>query len=145
MGLIKVMPFVAGAAKSGVSIGQGETRGRQFYRIGLTGPAQDDLFGRRLDPARDAISLTLTNDPKYLHLLGIKLVGADDPAGLPISGAPHGSIGVKVAAWRPGSGDKRPPASMVIVNRQVAGGGISVKLPEWARPAPDLTASSIKG
>lgn len=142
MGLIKVMPFCAGGAKSGVSIGQGETRGSPYFRIGLTAAAQEELFGCRLDPARDAVALTLSNDPKYLHLLGIKAVEASDPAALPISGGPRGSVGLKVVAWRVAAGDKRPPASLVVVNRQVAGGGISVKLPEWARPAPDPAAPS---
>ncbi len=142
MGLIKIVPFVAGATKSGVSIGHGEVRGRPFFRIGLTAHAQEDLFGRRLDPAKDAFAFTLSNEPKYLHLIGIKLVGVDDPAGLPISGGPRGSVGLKVVAWRPVADDKRSPASMVVVTRQTGTGGVSLKLPEWARPAPDPTAPS---
>lgn len=142
MGILKVQPFEAGPSKSGVSIGQGETRGRTFFRIGLTATAQKDLFGREIDPSKDALALVVTNEKNLNHLMGIRMVAADDPNGIPLSGGPHASVSLKVAAWRSNGGGKRAAASLSIVNREVKGGGISVKLPEWARPEVDIAASA---
>lgn len=142
MGILKVKAFEAGPAKSGISIAQGESRGRTFFRLGLTSSAQQDLLGRHLDPEKDALALIVTNEPNLNHLMGIKVVPVGDANALSVSGGPHGSVGLKVAAWRSGGGGKRPAVSLVVVNRQVQGGGISVKLPDWARPDPDLSATA---
>lgn len=142
MGILKVQAFDAGPSKSGISIAQGETRGKLFFRLGLTAAAQEELFGRRLDAAKDAIGLLVTNDPQHRHLMGMKPVPADDPNGLTFSGGPHGSVSLKLTAWRANGGGKRPSVSLVVVNRQVEGGGISVKLPDWARPEPDVAAGA---
>lgn len=142
MGLIKVQPFNAGPGKSGVSMSQGESHGRIFFRLGLTAAAQKDLFERVLDPGKDAIALTVTNARQQNHLMGIKIVPASDPGGLAVSGGPRGSVGLKLTPWRAGAGGKRPAVSLTIVNRQVQGGGISVKLPDWARPEPDIAEAA---
>jgi len=142
MGLLKVKPFEAGPSKSGISLTQGESRGQAYYRLGMTAAAQEELLGRRVDPEADAIALTVTNDPKLHHLMGIRLVPVSDPNALSVSSAPHGSVGLKLAAWRSTGGGKRSPVSLVVVNRQVNGGGISVKLPDWARPEPDIAAAA---
>lgn len=136
MGLLQIQTFEAGPSKSGISISQGETGGKTFFRIGLTLAAQMEFFGRKLDTEKDAIALTVTDDPKHLHLMGINVVLPDDPKALPLSGGIKDSIALRVATWKPAQG-KHPAAELKIINRQVAHGGISVKLPEWARPAPD--------
>lgn len=143
MGILKVTAFEAGATSSGLSISQGETRGKTFFRLSITIAAQQELFGRPLDPAKDAISLLLTDDLKHYHLMGIKIVEMDDPTGLGIKGGARDSVFLKVATWRPTEG-KRPAASLAIINAQVNGGGISVKLPDWARPVPDR-AAGVRG
>lgn len=145
MGILKIQAFGAGPAKSGISMTQGEVRGKTFFRIGLTAACQTELFGIRLDPTKDAIALIVTNDKDVRHLMGIKIVPADDPAGLPFSGGPHGSASLKLAAWQSNGGGKRPAVSLVIANRAVNGGGISVKLPDWARPDADLSGIARRG
>lgn len=141
MGLLKVQLFDSGPSKSGVSISQGEVKGRTFFCIDLTEAAQTTYFGRRLDQNKDALTLTLTDDPKLLHLMGVKVVAVDDPTGLPFGGGIKGSIALRVETWKPASG-KHPAAELKIINRQVQGGGISVKLPAWARPAADHAAAA---
>lgn len=142
MPLLKIEAFAAAPTKSGVSLKQGESRGRTYFRLGLSAAAQMDLFDRALDPEKDCVALTVTNEPNLNHLMGIRATTADDPAGLPISGGPHGSVGLKVTAWRGNGGGSRPAASLTVINRQVKGGGISVKLPDWARPEPDLSSKA---
>lgn len=142
MGIIKVQAFEAGPSKSGISIAQGESKGRVFFRLGITAAAQIELLGRLVDPNKDAISLIVTNDPGRNHLMGIRIVSAGDAAGIPVSGGPHGSVGMKLGPWRATGPGKRPPVSLIVINRQVEGGGISVKLPDWARPEIDIAAGA---
>ena len=141
MGLIVVKPFDAETGKTGISFSQGESRGRAYFRLNMTADSQVKMFGRRLDPATDAIFLTVTNEANLNHLMGIKVVSLEATGALPIIGAVHGSIGLKVASWRPNKG-KMPSMALAIVNEQVAGGGFSVRLPEWARAIPDPRSAS---
>ncbi|KEP68819.1 hypothetical protein DL1_08520 [Thioclava dalianensis] len=136
MALLKITEFEAGPVSSGVSISQGETRNKTFFRIGLTEAAQAELFGRKLDPKTDALALTVTDDPKHLHLMGIRLVQRDDPSAIAINDGIKGSVNIRVGTWKPAKG-KHPAVSLEIINRAVKDGGFSVKLPEWARPAPN--------
>lgn len=142
MGILKVHPFDAGPVKSGISFSQGSSRGRTFFRLGLTATAQKEFFGRQLEPAKDAITLVVNTEPTLNHLMGIKVSTRDDPNSLNIAGGPHGSVSLKALAWRSGGGGKRPSVSLVIVNHKVSGGGISVKLPDWARPEADVSAAA---
>lgn len=137
MAILKIKAFSAGPTKSGLSISQGETRGLTFFRIGLTLAAQEEFFGRRLDPKKEGMALTLTDDRTHHHLMGIKVVAADDPNGIGLSNGTRDSVSIKVSPWRPAEG-KRPAAALSVINSKVEGGGISVKLPEWARPVPDV-------
>ena len=141
MGLLKVQAFDAGPAKSGISISQGLSRGKTFFRIGLTAAAQEEFFGRSLSVERDALALVLTDDRKHHHLMGIKVVPADDPNGIPLASSMRDSVNIKVATWRPSQG-KHPAASLQVINSKVDGGSVSVKLPEWARPVPDPKSTS---
>lgn len=141
MGLLKVQAFDAGPTSSGVSISQGETRSKAFFRIGMTAAAQLDLCGRALVIGKDALAFVLTDDPEHRHLMGIKLVPIADSDGVAVSGGIKGSISVKVLAWKPASG-KHPAVSLPVINRQVVSGGFSVKLPDWAQPAADRGAAA---
>jgi hypothetical protein len=138
MGLLKVTAFDAGPKSSGISISQGETREKAFFRVSFTLAAQNEIFGRPLDSEKDAIAFTVTNDQKHCHLMGIKVVPVADDSGISLSRGVRGSVSVKLSPWRQAQG-KRPAASLQIVNRTVNGGGISVKLPELARATPDLS------
>ncbi|MEO0859214.1 MAG: hypothetical protein AAFY65_01275 [Pseudomonadota bacterium] len=141
MGLIKVQPFQTGAKASGLSISQGESRGQTYFRIGLSEAAQVACFGKAVDPQGEGLAFTLTDDPKLLHLMGLRIVPTSDPSCVPVTPGVKGSVGAKVQPWRPANG-KRPPASLSIVNLQVEGGGVSVKLPDWARPVADHAAAA---
>lgn len=140
MALLKIKAFDAGPQSSGFSISQGESRGKTFFRLGMTTKAQKEYFGRPLDLKKDAIKLIVNDEPKHHHLMGIRVVDVDDPSGIALSGGARGSVFAKLATWRSAEG-KRSAASLVVVNSKVRDGGVSVMLPEWARPTPDRSAS----
>ena len=133
MPLLKVAEFEAGPAKSGVSMALGESKSRAFFRIGLTEFAQKDLFGRVIDPEKEALKLVVNNDPKTRHLMGIGIVSRDDPAAIRLVAGVRASVSCKVQPWN-GSGGKRPSVSLEVVNRHVGEDLVSVKLPEFAKP-----------
>jgi len=141
MAILQIKAFEAGPSASGVSMSQGVARGGTYFRVSVTADAQQGLFGRLLVLGKDAIALIVTDDPKLLHLMGVRVVGSSDSAGILAAGGPRGSVWIKVQPWRPAEG-KRPAASLPIINAKVEGGGISVKLPEWARPVRDHTKAA---
>ena len=144
MPLLKVTAFDAGPSSSGVSMSQGETKGRAFFRIGLTEFAQQDLFGRCIDLKKEALKLVVNDDPKTRHLMGVGIAKIDAPDAIPLSGGPRGSVSCKVHPWNGGSGGKRPAVGLEVVNRQVSKDLVSVKLPEFARP-PTNHAAAARG
>lgn len=133
MAILKIAPFEVGNAKSGVSISQGEVRGRCFYRITLSGAAQRRFFNRALDPKEDALALLVTDMPDTRALMGVRIVPVDDASALPLAAGVKGSVNARASCWRPAKG-KRPSMQMQIINEAVKGGGFSVRLPEWAMP-----------
>lgn len=139
MALLKVVEYQAGAATSGISISQGETKGNPFFRIGFTLAAQKEFFGEPLDPERHSMEFTVNDAPLHLHLMGIKVREAGALNGISLKSGTRSSVHVRVATWKPAQG-KHPSVELPIINRQVSAGGISVKLPDWARPAPDPKA-----
>lgn len=140
MPLLTVSMFETGSASSssGVSMSQGETRGKQFFRIGFTAAAQEELFGRTFDLEKDGLQLIVTNDKNLNHLIGFRLVDKEKADALPMTSSARGSCSLRVKPWRAVSAGKRKAVQLAIVNRQVQGGGISAKLPDWARPEVNL-------
>lgn len=135
MGRIKVIPFKAGAAaRSGISISLTENRGGQFFTISITEAAQVEFFGGPLDPKKDAIDIQLFDDPKACHLMGLVLADASDAEAVAFSPSIKGSIRARLVPWTPVASGKRPAVQCPAVNRD-PGKLVSVKLPEWARPA----------
>lgn len=143
MAILKVAAFEAGPAKSGVSLSIGESNGRSYFRLGITAFAQTDLFGRAIDPAKDALKLVVNNDPQTRHLMGMAIVPCDDPQGIPVLGSMKDSVFCKLQPWNGASG-KRPAVALDIINRAVGNGMISVRLPEFAKP-PAVHAPARKG
>lgn len=144
MPLLKVRPFVSSSAGIGITIAQSEKKGTVFFRIGLTRAAQERYFGGPIDPSSQGIVLVVNDDPKTRHLMGMRLEAPGSSDALPLGGGIRGSVSVKVMPWKPAQG-KHPAQAMVVVNEAVKGGGISVKLPEWARPAANLSAAAVQG
>jgi len=136
MGILKVAPFDAPPTVSGLSIAIGESKGKPFIRIGISRAAQEAHFGRALVPGEDGIVLTLTDDPAHRHLMGVKPCGVSVPEALPLRSGSKGSVSLRVRPWLQVAG-KRPATAMPVVNAKVDGGGISVRLPDWAKPAAD--------
>ncbi len=134
MALIKVTQFETGSAKSGVSLGMGESKGRSFFRINLTEVAQKDLFGRAIDVRKEALKLVVNNNPRTRHLMGIGIVPSDDHEAIRLSSGPRGGVSCKVHLWSGPGGGKRASRSLDIINRHVGENLISVKLPEFAVP-----------
>ncbi|MBR9836993.1 MAG: hypothetical protein GYB50_03760 [Rhodobacteraceae bacterium] len=137
MGKVKVAAFVVGAAatKSGISISLAETKSGQFIRIGLSESAQKKFFGGALNPQTDALEIILDNEPRNVHLMGLKLSDVSDADAIGITPGIRGSISLKVLPWRKVAAGKRPATSLTVVNQQ-AGKLVSVRLPEWAQPEP---------
>ena len=134
MPLLKISEFEAGPAKSGVSMGRGESKGRAFFRVGLTEFAQNDLFGRIIDVEKEALKLVVNNDPKTRHLMGIGVVLRDDPAAIRLVSGVRASVSCKVQPWNGSGESKGRSMPLDVVNRHVGEDLISVKLPEFAKP-----------
>lgn len=135
MGRIKVIPFKPGAAgKSGISISLTENKGGQFFTVTITESAQTEFFGGPLDPAKDAIDVQLFDDPKSCHLMGLARADVGDADAVTFSPSIRGSIRARLVPWAPVANGKRPAVQCPAVNRDT-GKFVSVKLPEWARPA----------
>lgn len=131
--MLKIKPFELPAkATSGISISQGESRGRAFFRIGFTADAQKEHFGGQLTKD-DAIALSIDPKKNANHLLQIDLVEADAAEGVPLMASARSSVFVKLEPWVKSPGAKRPAEALTVVAKLTAN-SIKVKLPEWARP-----------
>lgn len=135
MTLLKLRTFAPGNTSSGISLSLSQVATGQYIRIGITEAAQRDHFGRPLDPAKDTLKLSISDDPGKTHLMGIAVSDVQDPEALAISGAPRGSVSVRLMPWRTVPAGKMPARSMAIVTAPKTG-EVVVKMPEWARPEP---------
>ena len=127
-------PFNGAPLRSGFSIAVSESKAGQFIRIGLSAAAQELYFGGVLKIESDGLVLELSDVPKDNHLMEVELAGADDPQALPITGGIKGSLSVKLMPWCQIAAGKRSAAELQVVSA-TAGKSVSLKLPEWARPA----------
>lgn len=134
MAIIKLKAFAATASTaSGISLAKGTMKGGEYVRIGLTEDAQERFFGGRLDPAKDALEISVDDDSKHRHLLTISVADRADADAVELSSGIKGSVAIKVAPWMQVAPGKRP-AEKLVVSHAPKPGVVVVRIPEWARP-----------
>lgn len=132
--IINIKPFQPkSAAGTGISIALRDGKSGQYIRIGLTAAAQEAFFGGVLDPAKDAIRLTIDGDAKKRHLLLLAVSDPGDATAVPIVGGPRGSVAMRIEPYVQLAPGMRPAVQLPVTHRPKQG-EVSVKLPEWARP-----------
>lgn len=134
MSMLKIRPFEQAAAKgSGIMISLSESKAGQYIRIGISKDAQTAIFGGPLNPEKDAIKISISDEPGRTHLMGLTRAEKASADGLPIVGGARGSVQLKVMTWCQVPKGKMPARSMPIVH-EIRAGDVVVKMPEWAQP-----------
>jgi len=90
-------------------------------------------LGGGLDPDKDTLVLTLSDDPKDRHLVSIALGDKGDADGIDLLQSARGAVFVKLAPWVQVPKGALPPKQLVSV-AVVPNTSVKLKLPEWARP-----------
>jgi len=135
MTLLKIRAFAPATAGSGITIALSETRAGQYVRLGISEQAQRKFFGGPLDPEKDTIAITISDDAGKTHLMGLAVSDTQDAEALQIKKSTRGAIAIKLMPWRQVPAGKLPARSMMIANAPKTG-EVVVKMPQWARPEP---------
>ncbi|MBR9765998.1 MAG: hypothetical protein GYB53_21405 [Rhodobacteraceae bacterium] len=125
--------FDSAVSRSGFSISVAVAKAGQYVRIGISEQAQAEHFGRTLDPAKDAIKLTMSDDQRDNHVMKVEVAKLDDPAAITIFGGARSSLHIKLSPWTQIATGKRPTTELPVI-AQARGAEVLLKLPEWARP-----------
>lgn len=134
MPMMSVKPFADAAPKgSGVSLSRVVRKRGAFFQLTLSADAQETLFGRKLTPGKDALSLLVNSDPGQTHLLMVQLAKVDAADAVVLTGGLRGSVSAKCAQWAAADGAAKIPA--VRIEKIGERGEVRIfRLPLWARP-----------
>lgn len=145
MTIIKVTAFEAAAGPvPSVRLAVKKLKAGLAFMFSIPLAAQESLFGRAMDPTKDALLFHLDDHQKKRHLLMLEIVPREGSDGLAILPGIKDSVKIMVTPWTDASIDARPAVSLETINQSE--GAVTVKLPEWARtPLPKPGQGPIMG